>query len=56
MLFGQLISSGARIEVAIGFAVGAGVMALGGIAELVLGVKAEGAALEDVAKPLSAAE
>jgi MFS family permease len=54
VLFGQLINSGARFDVAIGFAIGAAVMALGGIAELLLGVKAEGAALEDVAKPISA--
>jgi MFS family permease len=56
VLFGQLINSGARTAVAIGFAIGAAVMALGGVAELVFGVKAEGAALEDIAKPLSAEE
>ena len=40
----------------IAFLVGAGVMALGGIAEIFLGVRAEQAPLEDVAKPLTAEE
>ena len=38
LLFGSLISTGARSEVAIGFLIGAAVMALGGVAELLLGV------------------
>ena len=41
---------------AIGFFIGAGVMALGGVAELFLGVRAENTQLEDVAKPLTAEE
>jgi len=40
--------------VAIGFYLGAAIMAIGGIVELVLGVKAEGQQLEDIAKPLTA--
>lgn len=40
--------------VALGFFISAAVMAIGGIAELVLGVKAEGAQLEDIAEPLTA--
>lgn len=39
---------------AIGFLIGAVVMALGGVAELLFGVKAEGEQLEDIAKPLTA--
>ena len=53
LLFGQLINSGDRGLVAIAFYVGAGVMALGGVAELFLGVKAEQANLEDIAQPMT---
>ena len=53
LLFGHLIDSGDASNVAIGFFIGAVVMALGGIAELVFGVRAENAALEDIATPLS---
>ncbi len=56
LLFGHLIGSGDRGQVIIAFLIGAGVMALGGIAELFLGVKAEQAELEDIAKPLTAEE
>ncbi|WP_216205430.1 MFS transporter [Amycolatopsis aidingensis] len=56
LLFGQLIGSGERPLVAIGFGVSAAVMALGGVAELVFGVRAERASLEDIAKPLTAEE
>ena len=55
LLFGSLISSGAKSEVAIGFLIGAAVMALGGAAELLFGVRAAGQQLEDVARPLTAA-
>ena len=54
LLFGHLINSGLRSHVAIAFWVGAVVMALGGLAELFLGVKAEQQQLEDVAAPLTA--
>jgi hypothetical protein len=40
----------------IGYLVGAAVMAIGGIAELFLGVPAEQKRLEDIAKPLTAEE
>ncbi|PXY22660.1 MFS transporter [Prauserella muralis] len=56
LLFGQLIGTGDRSLVAIGFAVSAAVMALGGLAELVFGVRAEKTSLEDIAKPLTAEE
>src|SRR3954467_7433266 len=54
LLFGQFIHSGNPEQVATGFFIGAGAMALGGIAELLFGVRAEGQALEDIATPLSA--
>ena len=38
------------------FFIGAGVMAVGGIAEIFLGVRAERAQLEDIAKPLTVEE
>jgi hypothetical protein len=49
-----MIESGEESQVAIAFFIGAGVMALGGIAEIFFGVKAEQAELEDIAKPLTA--
>jgi MFS family permease len=55
-LFGKMIESGEESQVAIAFFIGAGVMALGGIVELFLGVKAEGQDLESIAKPLTAEE
>jgi MFS family permease len=55
-LFGQLIHSGRKDLVAIGFLIGAGAMALGGIAELLFGVRAEQRSLENIAKPLAAEE
>jgi MFS family permease len=54
LLFGHLIASGNQDQVAVGFLIGAGVMALGGIAELLFGVRAEQERLEHVAKPLTA--
>jgi MFS family permease len=54
LLFGHLINSGSQDQVAIGFFVGAVVMAIGGIAELAFGVKAEQRQLEDIAEPLTA--
>jgi len=56
LLFGHLIATNNRGWVAAAFLIGAGVMALGGIAELLLGVRAEKAQLEDIAKPLTAEE
>jgi MFS family permease len=56
LLFGHLIGSGEHGQVALGFWIGAAVMALGGVAELLYGVKAEGQSLEDIATPLTAEE
>ena len=54
LLFGDLIGSGVRGDVAIAFYVGSIVMAIGGITEIVWGVKAESQQLEDIAMPLTA--
>ncbi len=54
LLFGHLIASGNQDQVAIGFFIGAVTMAIGGIAELLFGVKAEQKQLEDIAEPLTA--
>jgi MFS family permease len=54
LLFGHLIESGSRSQVAWGFLLGAALMAIGGVAELLFGVRAEQKPLEEVAKPLSA--
>ena len=56
LLFGQLIGTGQVGNVVIAFAIGAAVMAIGGIVELFFGVRAEQANLEDIAKPLTAEE
>src|SRR5581483_3422909 len=56
LLFGHLIATNNRGWVMVAFLIGSGVMALGGIAELFLGVKAEQAPLENIAKPLTAEE
>jgi len=56
LLFGNLIASGSRGEVAVAFFIGAAVMAVGGIVELFFGVKAEQVPLENIAKPLTAEE
>jgi hypothetical protein len=55
-VFGKMIESGEESQVAIAFFIGAAVMALGGIAEIFFGVKAEQAELEDIAKPLTAVD
>jgi MFS family permease len=56
LLFGNLIHSGDSSQVATGFLIGAGAMALGGIAELMWGVRAERRSLEAIATPLTATE
>jgi hypothetical protein len=55
VLFGNLIAGGPS-AIAIGFFIGAAVMAAGGIAELTLGVRAERMPLENIAKPLTVAD
>jgi hypothetical protein len=53
-VFERLANTGDPGQVALGYVIGAVVMAIGGITELILGVRAEGQALEDIAKPLTA--
>ena len=52
ILFGELIASGSRANVAWGYALGAGLMIVGAVAELIIGVEAAGMGLEAVSKPL----
>ncbi|SFK18989.1 MFS transporter [Amycolatopsis sacchari] len=54
LLFGSLVEANDRGLAALGFGVAAVVMAIGGVAELLFGVKAENASLEDIAQPLTA--
>ena len=54
LVFEGLASSGDPGKVAIGYLIGAGVMAFGGMVELFLGIRAEGEQLEDIAAPLTA--
>ena len=51
LLFGRVIESGDRGAVAMSFLIAAAVMAVGGIVELIFGVKAEGQNLENLAAP-----
>jgi MFS family permease len=53
-LFGALIQSGRATDVFWGYIIGAALMALAGVIEILLGVEAAGRELEDIAKPLSA--
>jgi MFS family permease len=52
-VFNRLVLSGSYVQVFYAFALGALMMILGGIAELVFGVKAERESLESIAKPLT---
>lgn len=55
IIFASLVSSGVPWDTAVAFAIGAVLMILAGIVELIFGVKAERRSLEDIATPLSAA-
>jgi hypothetical protein len=58
LLFGVLIerASGSKdiTQIAVGYFIGAALMAAGGIVEILLGVKAERQSLESIARPLTA--
>jgi MFS family permease len=56
VLFGRLVASGRVSVITIGFFIGTVVMALGGLAELLFGVRAERMPLENIAKPLTVAD
>jgi MFS family permease len=53
-LYGHNIATGNRTTVFYGYLLGAGLMILGGITEMLIGVNAEQRQLEDVATPLTA--
>jgi MFS family permease len=52
-IYGGFVASKKPSELMIGYLIGAGVMVVGAIAELLFGVKAERTSLEDIANPLS---
>jgi MFS family permease len=52
-LFGMLIDTGERGEVFLGYLLGASLMLIAALVELVIGVKAERQPLESVARPIS---
>jgi hypothetical protein len=54
-LYGALIGNGSSTTgLFIGYLIGAGIMLLGGIVEVLIGINAEGKSLEAVTKPLTA--
>jgi MFS family permease len=52
-VFNRLIESGSYEQVFLAFALGAVMMIMGGLAEIVFGVNAEGESLENIARPLT---
>ncbi len=56
LVFEKLGESGDVGQVMIAYLIGAAVMAVGGITELILGIRAEQQPLEDIAKPITARE
>jgi MFS family permease len=52
-IYGGFVASGKPSELMIGYFIGAGVMVIGAIAEMIFGIKAERTSLEDIANPLS---
>ena len=58
LLFGKLIENATADKditgIALGYFIGAALMVIGGIVEIVLGVRAEGRSLESIAQPLTA--
>lgn len=54
VVFGQLIGTGDRGTLLIGYLVAAGLMILAALVELLIGVKAERRSLESIAAPLTA--
>jgi MFS family permease len=55
-VFSRLINTGSYVQVFYALGLGAVMMILGGIAELLFGLKAERQSLESIARPLTAAE
>jgi MFS family permease len=58
LLFGRLIENATADKditgIALGYFIGAALMVIGGVVEIVLGVRAEGRSLESIAQPLTA--
>jgi MFS family permease len=54
LLFSALITTGDINKAALAFIIGAVMMIIGGVVELIYGIKAEGRGLEDIAAPLTA--
>src|SRR5689334_3621656 len=55
--YGYLIGDGSsRTGLYVGYLVGAGIMVVGGIVEIVFGIDAEGKSLEDITQPLTATD
>jgi MFS family permease len=52
LLFGELIKTGSRVYVSMGYGVGAALMITGAIFEHFIGVEAAGKSLESISKPL----
>lgn len=55
ILFGYLIATNSRINVAFGYGLGAALMIAGAICEKLIGVEAAGKSLESISKPLQSA-
>jgi MFS family permease len=55
LIFAKLVATGVPGDTALAFTIGAVLMIIAGIVELIFGVKAERKGLEDIAAPLSAA-
>jgi MFS family permease len=54
VFYGALIGTGtSRTPLFIGYVIGGAIMVLGGIVELLIGIKAEGKSLEDITKPIT---
>jgi MFS family permease len=57
VFYGALIGDGSsRTPLFVGYLIGAGIMMLGGVVEILFGINAEGKSLEAVTKPLTATE
>jgi MFS family permease len=56
LLFSALVSSGKVADTVLAFSIGASLMILAGIVEILLGVRAERRGLEDIAQPLTVAD
>ena len=56
LAMGDLIATGSRANVMLGYLFGAALMLIGALAEALIGVRAERRPLEEVAKPLSTAD